>query len=59
MVKNGTLSPALSKRAQALPLACESQLPKLPSNMERVLLGRKVLLIDGQSRVLDFFSLDE
>jgi hypothetical protein len=57
--KNGILSADLAKRAQALPLSCESQLPKIPSDIERVILNRQVLLLDSQSRVLDLFSLQD
>jgi len=57
--KNGILSASLAKRAQALPLACESQLPKIPPNIERVILNQQVLLLDSQSRVLDLFSLQD
>jgi hypothetical protein len=56
--KNGTLSPTLQLRAQALPLACESQLPRLPGNMERVILNRQIILLDEQARILDIYSLD-
>jgi hypothetical protein len=56
--KNGTLSPQLQMKAQALPLACESQLPRLPDNMERVILNRQIILLDGQARILDIYSLD-
>jgi hypothetical protein len=56
--KNGTLPPTLQLRAQALPLACESQLPRLPGNMERVILNRQIILLDEQARILDIYSLD-
>ena len=56
----GTLPPELQKRVQALPLACEKELPELPGDLERVLYGGRVLLINDQSnRVVDLFYLDE
>ncbi len=59
MQRNGTLPADLARRAQALPLACESQLPKLPSNVERVILNRQILLINADNRILDVLALDE
>ena len=57
--RGGTLSSDLQNQAQALPLACEDQLPKLPSDLERVVYGGRVLLIDGKGHVLDMFYLDQ
>ena len=45
--------------AQALPLACEDQLPKLPSDLERVVYSGRVLLIDSKGHVMDMFNLDQ
>jgi hypothetical protein len=56
----GTLPPELQKKVQALPLACERELPELPGDLERVLYSGRVLLINDQSnRIVDLFYLDE
>ena len=56
----GTLPPELQKKVQALPLACEKELPELPGDLERVLYSGRVLLINDQSnRIVDLFYLDE
>jgi len=56
----GTFPSDLQVKAQALPLACEQQLPQLPREMERVLYnGRVILVNDPNQRVLDMFYLDE
>jgi hypothetical protein len=56
----GTFPSDLQVKAQALPLACEQQLPQLPRDMERVVYnGRVVLINDPNQRVLDMFYLDE
>lgn len=56
----GTLPPELQKNVQALPWACEKELPELPGDLERVLYGGRVLLINDQSnRIVDLFYLDE
>lgn len=55
----GRLPSDLQKNAQPLPLACESQLPELPADQERVVYSGRVLLLDGTSRVLDLFELNE
>ena len=57
--RNGTLPPGLQKRVRPLPEACERQLPLLPNDLERVVYGGRVMLIDSASRILDSFFLDE
>jgi hypothetical protein len=59
MHRGGTLSSDIQNQAQALPLTCEDQLPKLPGDLERVLYGGRVLLIDGKGHILDTFFLDQ
>lgn len=56
--RNGTLPPGLQKRVQPLPGACISRLPRLPIDWTRVILGRRVLLLNAEQRILDLFSLD-
>lgn len=53
-----TLPLELQKKAQALPLACEEQLPSLPNDLERAVYSGRVLLLDSSSRILDLFNLD-
>jgi hypothetical protein len=55
--KNGTLPLTVQRRAKALPLACERQLPTLSNDLERVIYNRQVMLIDSNNRVLDIFQL--
>src|SRR5207302_158825 len=55
----GTLPSDVENRAQALPIACEQQLPNLPSNQERVVYSGRVLLVDEGGHVLDMFELNE
>src|SRR5438477_12896411 len=55
--RNGTLPPGLQKRLQSLPEACERQLSPLSGDLERVVLGDHVLLIDSRNTVLDLFDL--
>ena len=55
--RNGTLPPGLQKRLQSLPETCESQLSPLSEDLERVVLGNHVLLIDSRNTVLDLFDL--
>jgi hypothetical protein len=57
--RGGTLPSEIQNQAQALPLACEDQLPKLPGDLERVVYGGRVLLIDSKGRVVDMFYLDQ
>ncbi len=57
--RGGSLPSEVQSRAQSLPLACEDQLPKLPSDMERVVYAGRALLIDSKGHVLDMFYLDQ
>ncbi len=54
-----TLSADVQRQVQSLPLACEEQLPKLSSDLERVVYSGRALLIDSHNRILDMFYLDE
>ncbi len=56
--RNGTLPPGLQKRVQPLPQVCESQLLRLPGDLERVVYNRRVMLIDAAYVILDIFDLD-
>ena len=57
--RNGTLPPGLQKRVQPLPQSCERRLPPAPSGWFRVLLGGRVMLLDGNYRIMDIFALHE
>jgi hypothetical protein len=57
--RGGSLSQDIQNEAQALPLACEDQLPRLPGDLERVIYSGRVLLIDSKGHVLDVFYLDQ
>ncbi|MGH9501289.1 MAG: hypothetical protein ACRD20_00405 [Terriglobales bacterium] len=57
--RGGSLPSEVQSQAQSLPLACEEQLPRLPSDLERVVYAGRVLLIDSRGQVLDMFYLDQ
>lgn len=57
--RGGSLPSEAQNQAQSLPLACEEQLPRLPNDLERVVYGGRVLLIDSKGHVLDMFYLDQ
>ena len=57
--RNGTLPPGLQKRVQPLPQVCESQLGRLPGDLERVVYNRRVMLINSAYLILDAFDVDE
>lgn len=56
--RNGTLPPGLQKRVQPLPGVCSSRLPRLPVDWVRVILGRRVLLLDPAQKIVDLMNLD-
>lgn len=57
--RNGTLPPGLQKRVQPLPQVCESQLLRLPRDLERVVYNRRIMLINAAYLILDAFDVDE
>jgi hypothetical protein len=57
--RGGSLPSEVQNQAQSLPLACEEQLPRLSNDLERVVYGGRVLLIDSKGHVLDMFYLDQ
>jgi hypothetical protein len=57
--RGGNLPSEIQNQAQSLPLACEQQLPQLSNDLERVVYGGRVFLIDSKGRVLDMFYLDQ
>jgi hypothetical protein len=59
MHRGGTLPSEILNQAQSLPLACEEQLPRLPSDLERVIYDGRALLIDSKGHVLDIFDLQQ
>jgi hypothetical protein len=56
--QGGTLSADVLQKAQALPLACERQLPALASDQERVLYKGRAMLANSSHRILDVFDLE-
>ena len=58
LAKNGTLPPGLQKKVQPLPSVCESELTSLPRELERVVLSRRVMVINPAYKILDLFDLD-
>ncbi len=57
--KNGQLPPGLQKRVTPMPDVCTARLPRLPVDWSRVILGKRVLMLDPQQRIADLFNLDE
>jgi hypothetical protein len=56
--KVGDTIPADTQRQlRALPLQCDRELPTLSNDLERVIYGGQVMLIDPSSRVLDAFDI--
>ncbi len=56
--RNGQLPPGLQKRVQPMPEACTARLPRLPVDWARVILGRRVILLDPRQVIIDIFNLD-
>jgi hypothetical protein len=57
LTKGQTLPANLGRKVRSLPLACDRELPALPNNMERVVYGGQVLLLDADSKILDVYGV--
>ena len=55
--RNGQLPPGLQKRVEPFPQDLVSQLPRIPERIRRVILGRRALMLDGNT-ILDELALD-
>jgi hypothetical protein len=55
--RNGQLPPGLQKRVEPFPQDLVSQLPRIPERIRRVILGRRALMLDGNT-ILDELTLD-
>jgi hypothetical protein len=58
MDRNGKLPPGLEKKVQPLPDVCSVGLPRLPVDWRRVVLNRRVMLLDPARRILDSFAVE-
>ena len=57
--RNGQLPPGLQKRVQPMPEVCTTRLPRLPVDWARVILGRRVILLDPRQVIIDIFNLED
>lgn len=52
-----TIPVDIQRQLRSLPLACDNQLPAVSNDLERVIYGGQVMLIDSSSRILDAFDV--
>lgn len=55
--RTGKLPPGLQKKVQPLPSQCQVNLPKLPTDWQRVVLGDRVIVLDPAKRIIDWFNV--
>jgi hypothetical protein len=55
--RTGKLPPGLQKKVQPLPSQCQINLPKLPTDWQRVVLGDRVIVLDPAKRIIDWFNV--
>jgi hypothetical protein len=53
LARGGTLPPGLARKQRALPDSCNARLPRLPSTVIRVIVGNRVIILEGGSHILD------
>lgn len=52
-----TIPVDVQRQLRSLPLACDNQLPAVSNDLERVIYGGQVMLIDSSNRILDVFDV--
>jgi hypothetical protein len=52
-----TIPTDTQRQLRSLPLQCDRELPTLSNDLERVIYGGQVMLIDTTNRVLDTFDI--
>jgi hypothetical protein len=55
--RNGTLPPGLQKKVQPMPSQCQINLPRLPADWQRVILGDRVIVLDPAKRIIDWANV--
>jgi len=55
--RNGTLPPGLQKKLEPCPVELERQLPPLPTDYRRVVIGAHIMVVNGNTNVIvDIFK---
>lgn len=58
LARGGTLPPGQAKKLRSLPDSCTVHLPRCPRDVERIIFGDRVILIEGGSRILDMLIFE-
>jgi len=58
LARGGTLPPGQAKKLHALPYSCNARLPRLGRNVERIIFGDRVIILEGGSRILDILTFE-
>ncbi len=58
LARGGSLPPGQAKKLHALPDSCNARLPQLPRNVERVIFGDRVIVLEAGTRILDMMTFE-
>ena len=58
LARGGSLPPGQAKKLHALPYSCNARLPRLGRDVERIIFGEHVILLEGGSRILDILTFE-
>lgn len=53
LARGGTLPPGQAKKLRRLPGSCTARLQPLPSDVDRIIYGNRIILVAGGSHILD------
>jgi len=58
LARGGSLPPGQAKKLHALPYSCNARLPRLGRNVERIIFGDCVIILEGGSHILDVLTFE-
>lgn len=58
LARGGSLPPGLARKQRALPASCDDRLPRLPHNVVRVIVGNRILVLEGGNHIVDMFIFE-
>ena len=58
LARGGSLPPGQAKKLRSLPASCNARLSRLPRDVERIIFGDRVLILQGGSRILDLINFE-
>lgn len=59
LARGGTLPPGQAKKLHALPDSCNARLPRLPRDLERIIFGDRVIILQNGNLIRDMLTFEK